>query len=148
MFLFALLILTSRMDRQTAVTRCCQHGCRGQLGCAEQEMFVLPMFSPEWLSSSIPVQLKSLMFVKPGWKQTQTTTVYKMIWSLQTAFLFFPLLVKQLVSYYPLFSQAENNKLDNSNPLGRAVTRSASLMGKVSRVSLRLSVCLSVGMNL
>jgi len=40
-----------------------------------------------------------------------------MIWSLQTAFLFFPLLVKQLVSYYPLFSQAENNKLDNSNPL-------------------------------
>lgn len=82
------------------------------------------------------------MFVKPGWKQTQTTTVYQMIWSLQTAFLFFPLLVKQLVSYYPLFSQAENNKLDNSNPLGRAVTRSASLMGKVSRVSLRLSVCL------
>lgn len=46
MFLFAVLILTSGMDRQTAAMHCCQHGCRGQLGCAEQEISVQPMFSP------------------------------------------------------------------------------------------------------
>lgn len=36
-----------------------------------------------------PLHLKSLMLVKPGWKQTQTTTVYKIIPSLQTGSFFF-----------------------------------------------------------